>query len=267
MERSRITSGRDACADGGVIAPRRRRMPRIVFPAEHAAGKLQRPPGVVHGRANGRDECRGPYASESRLPDRRYALVATDRPRVATECSREPTPRACPRLPGVPQQSKDHESNSAAVPACRPTLASAYADNSSGAASNTACDCYDHLAVAGSHDWPSDMPLMAGSAKATTATTTSPNWLGRRSSRRCLRRHASQRCWPIAPYPSRALLSGASRVPRWRATSRIDVPSSVPSIAWCLASAYISAKSRHRVLAVPLATAVTIFSAWTIASG
>jgi hypothetical protein len=40
----------------------------------------------------------------------------------------------------------------------------------------------------------------------------------------------------------------------WRAQA-------APSIAWRLASAYMSAKSRQRVFAVPLMIAVTIFSA------
>jgi hypothetical protein len=75
---------------------------------------------------------------------------------------------------------------------------------------------------------------------------------GRRSSRRCFRRHASHRCCPIAPYPSRVPLSGSSRVLRCCATSRIDVPSSVPSTGCRLVSVYMSAKSRHRALAVPL---------------
>lgn len=43
--------------------------------------------------------------------------------------------------------------------------------------------------------------------------------------------------------------------------------SSVPSWDDALASMYMSAKPHHRVLVVPLAMAVTIFSTCTIASG
>jgi len=41
----------------------------------------------------------------------------------------------------------------------------------------------------------------------------------------------------------------------------MDSPSSVPPIAWCRDRKYMSAKSRQRVLVVPLVIAVTIFSA------
>jgi hypothetical protein len=57
---------------------------------------------------------------------------------------------------------------------------------------------YFHAPRVGSHARLAAVPAMAGSANTITASKTSPKSSGRRSSSRCLRRHAAHRCWPIS---------------------------------------------------------------------
>ncbi len=58
---------------------------------------------------------------------------------------------------------------------------------------------HDQVPVAGFQVFAEVLAVMTGSANAITESMTSAKLAGSRSSSSCLRRQASQRCWPMAP--------------------------------------------------------------------
>jgi len=106
-----------------------------------------------------------------------------------------------------------------------------------------------------------------GSVNETTRLRTVENSMGAATSSRCLRSHASHRFCAMSGKPASAGPRGTSGTPRCCATRCIEARRVRGSTVWRRMRAYKSRKSRHRVLALPRASAVTIFSASTISSG